>query len=176
MCPWCVYHVSTTLSNLPRKQLPLLCDYIGCVFCHTIKCVEKISAWIDWNERNVQHVMTSLPPLCWYIVGTIFLKKCQKGHLSVEVGVLRVDRPTQLICISDIIIFICQQTNTKDIAGQSATLRQQWYMLDQAQSQYPRSLSPRHLGWGPSRPLCKPETTTYVKILFQKLGKRKENS
>ena len=28
-----------------------------------------------------------------------------------------VDRPTQLICIQ---IFICQQTNTKDIAGQSA--------------------------------------------------------
>ena len=36
-----------------------------------------------------------------------------------------VDRPTQLICISDIYLFICQQTNTKDIAlllaGQSAT-------------------------------------------------------
>ena len=31
-----------------------------------------------------------------------------------------VDRPTQLICISDI-CQICQQTNTKDIAGQSAT-------------------------------------------------------
>ena len=29
-----------------------------------------------------------------------------------------VDRPTQLICISD--IYLCQQTNTKDIAGQSA--------------------------------------------------------
>ena len=28
-----------------------------------------------------------------------------------------VDRPTQLICISDI---FCRQTNTKDIAGQSA--------------------------------------------------------
>ena len=26
------------------------------------------------------------------------------------------------------------------------------------------------------RPLCKPETTTYVKNLFQKLGKRKGNS
>ena len=46
-----------------------------------------------------------------------------------------VDRPTQLICISDIsqlicisdisqlifLIFICQQRNTKDIAGQSAS-------------------------------------------------------
>ena len=32
---------------------------------------------------------------------------------------LLVDRPTQLICISDI---ICQQTNTKDIAGQSALM------------------------------------------------------
>ena len=33
-----------------------------------------------------------------------------------------VDRPTQLICISDLylLIFVCQQTNTKDIAGQSA--------------------------------------------------------
>ena len=30
-----------------------------------------------------------------------------------------VDRPTQLICISDIYL-LCQQTNTKDIAGQSA--------------------------------------------------------
>ena len=32
-----------------------------------------------------------------------------------------VDRPTQLICISDIYL-LCQQTNTKDIAGQSAKL------------------------------------------------------
>ena len=32
-----------------------------------------------------------------------------------------VDRPTQLICISDIYLLTCQQTNTKDIAGQSAT-------------------------------------------------------
>ena len=34
-----------------------------------------------------------------------------------------VDCPTQLICISDISDFflLCQQTNTKDIAGQSAT-------------------------------------------------------
>ena len=30
-----------------------------------------------------------------------------------------VDRPTQLICISD--IYNCQQTNTKDITGQSAS-------------------------------------------------------
>ena len=32
-----------------------------------------------------------------------------------------VDRLTQLICISDIYL-LCQQTNTKDIAGQSAKL------------------------------------------------------
>ena len=31
-----------------------------------------------------------------------------------------VDRPTQLICISD--LYLCQQTNTKDIAGQSASM------------------------------------------------------
>ena len=29
-------------------------------------------------------------------------------------------RPTQLIYISDIYLLICQQTNTKDVAGQSA--------------------------------------------------------
>ena len=42
-----------------------------------------------------------------------------------------VDRPTQLICISNIYLLtdkylstnICQQTNTKDIAGQSARMK-----------------------------------------------------
>ena len=34
-----------------------------------------------------------------------------------QVNPILVDHPTQLICIW---IFICQQTNTKDIAGQSA--------------------------------------------------------
>ena len=40
-------------------------------------------------------------------------------HTSSSAAV--VDRPTQLICISDIYLLICQQTNTKDIAGQSAS-------------------------------------------------------
>ena len=39
-----------------------------------------------------------------------------------------VDRPTQLICISD--IFLCQQTNTKDIAGQSAKQRYTIQLLE----------------------------------------------
>ena len=41
-----------------------------------------------------------------------------------------VDRPTQLICISDtylyLFVFLCKQTNTKDIAGQSATPTQKF--------------------------------------------------
>ena len=40
---------------------------------------------------------------------------------KVTLGGMIVDRPTQLICISDIYLFICRQTNTKDIAGQSAS-------------------------------------------------------
>ena len=48
------------------------------------------------------------------------LKKDETNHgrLIGKVTTHVVDRPTQLICISDI---YCQQTNTKDIAGQSAT-------------------------------------------------------
>ena len=34
----------------------------------------------------------------------------------------RDDRTTQMICISDIYLYICQPTNTKDIAGQSLLL------------------------------------------------------
>ena len=53
-----------------------------------------------------------------------------------------VDRPTQLICISDIYLLICQQTNTKDIAGQSATVRPKTWQtpLDLANLGHPASL------------------------------------
>ena len=43
-----------------------------------------------------------------------------------------VDRSTQLICFSDIYLFVlCQQTNTKDIAGQSANKMMSfcWYWI-----------------------------------------------
>ena len=42
-------------------------------------------------------------------------------YWSIGFGEYPVDCPTQLICISDIyMLYICQHTNTKDIAGQSS--------------------------------------------------------
>ena len=61
--------------------------------------------------------------LRWCVkVGMVQLSLCSD---ILWCGMHIVDRPTQLICISDIYLlylFICQQTNTKDIAGQSASM------------------------------------------------------
>ena len=63
--------------------------------------------WV--NKIRFSHLLTIV--IREGIVGTVFLNKCQKWHLSVEVGVLLVDRPTQLICISDIYYYIYLYVN-----------------------------------------------------------------
>ena len=85
--------------------IPISCSVIksGCFACY-----HHYPQWcsIRWSESPAGGANYSL--VAW------------QGPASYISRGSLVDRPTQLICISEIdLLFICQQTNTKDMAGAS---------------------------------------------------------
>ena len=80
---------------MPQQFLGLLCF---CVF-NQLTSLEATLSGVDSISKKVTHSMG---------------QTCIFSHLNSHSVI--VDRPTQLICISDIYLL----TNIKDIAGQSA--------------------------------------------------------
>ena len=80
------------------------------------------AAQIGWNETRTlvwcSQVYCKEPIWKWGMVNKLAILNATPFPIERATSGL-VDRLTQLICISDIYL-LCQQTNTKDIAGQSA--------------------------------------------------------
>ena len=142
--------MSTTTPSKQEKtpfawspfQLVKVLIYI--ISCHASASVNQSQAqWCDAAKcsssgfeisKCIQAFIDKLARLTLIWILRIGGQQCYPGlhaptHLHVACGTV-VDRPTQLVCMSDIhfliSICICQHTNTKDIGGQSASDTAHW--------------------------------------------------